>query len=211
MTTNSDISYDILSEAEAFLETLSSPLTAFAVRSDTQQQVVRPGQQVSKGRPVTVFLAYISDSEDDKLRRRIEGDLTTLKRQGLPITVIPYNINEALELSIDIEDPFKVYELFLFLLSPAFVQQEYCYSPQMGELITRHRKGVWVSPILLRDCLWEDTLFQRGNTPLPILPGYDPDTGSNYIKGWKDQDGAFKKVAEGVKRAVRYLKDHRIG
>lgn len=210
MTTTLDTTPDILSDVVAFLETLHSPVSAFeappeapSVPADaTRPQATRTEQPAGKERPVTIFLAYVSPA-DDEFRKRIEGDLKTLQLQKWPIICTTHDISKAVELSTDIDKPLDAYELFLFLLSPDFVQLEYSYSPQMENLIKSHKNGVWVSPVLLRECLWEDTPFCRKDDPLPVLPSLLP------ITGWPDPDKAFKEIANGVKRAVEYLKMHR--
>ena len=209
MTTVLDKKSEYLSDVAAFLETLYSPLSTVEVRQEvplgpdnfSKTQTAQTKQQADNESPVTIFIAYAP--ADDEFRKRIEGDLKTLQRQKVPITWIAYDVTEAVELTTDIVNPLDAYELFLLLLSPDFVQLDYCYSTQMEQLVKKHQQGVWVSPILLRECLWEDTPFGKKKPPLPILPSSQP------IAKWPDRDEAYKKIAIGVKRAVNYLRDHR--
>lgn len=204
MTQDADTARPLFSDIASFLETLRSPISALEVQSGKQTETIGfPQEEEAAEQPVTIFLAYVSI--DDEFRKCIERDIRTLSRQGSPIKCETYDVNEALELSIDIENPLKAYELFLFLLSPEFVELEYCYSTSVRELIKKHMDGVWVSPILVRECLWEETPFGQTNRPLPILP-----SSRLPIRGSPDEDKEYKKIANSIKRAIDYLRGNRV-
>jgi hypothetical protein len=160
-------------------------------------------------KPITIFLSY-AGGDDNKFKERIAKDLETLRRQGCPIKeCICYDIYQALEFVTDIRESLKAYELYLFLLSPDFVNHEFCYRKEIYDLVKRHRAGVWVLPILVRACVWEPTAFGEASKqldgPLPVLPHPQ-----RPVTKWKDRDEAYKKIALGIKYAVERLKAHHI-
>jgi hypothetical protein len=204
MTTNTDIISPISSDVVAFLETFSSPLSTLAVGTETQPVPGNVAQSSSNAEmPITIFLTYVSI--DNAFKDRIEGVLQTLQLQGCPIKDwICCDIDEAVEFFTDIRDPLSAYQLFLFLLSPDFVRHSFCYSDEVRELIERHLTGVWVSPILIRVCRWQQTPF--GCTPrLPVLPN-----SRQPVTKWSDPDEAYDEIARKIEIAVGYLRRGRI-
>jgi len=200
MTNNTSISSPVSSNTIAFLEAFDSSLSAIEIHQNPGN-VSQPFS--SRELPVTIFLAYVS--EDSRFKDRIERVLSTLKRQGSPIEWVSYDGNRAIELFTDIEKPFEAYQLFLFLLSQGFVDHPLCYEPGVKKLIKRHPQGVWVLPILINTCLWEDTPFGFKNKKLPVLP--NPQL---PVTKWRDRYDADKAIAQGIKWAVECLKGGRI-
>jgi len=187
----------------AWLATLSAPLVAMAVRSEPQ---TRSAQELPPSElPITAILVY--DPIDDEYRACIARELRTLRRQGCPISWIEYDISRATEFFTDIANPFstETYELFLFLLSPDFIDRDEWYASEIAQLIALHLQGIWIAPILLRTCRWEQTPFGQTSRPLPILPD-----ARRPVKKWSDPDDAYKVIADGIEKAVEYLQNHRM-
>src|SRR5437588_12184082 len=85
----------------------------------------------------------------------------------------------------------------LLLVSPDFIQSDYCYGKEMQQAIDRHSaKEAKVIPILLRSVDWTDTPFKH----LQVLP-----TNARPITLWSDYDAAFEDVARGIRRVVNDL------
>lgn len=199
MTTNTGVISPLVPDVVAFLETLRSPLSTLAVHSDVQTTSRSP--QVPLKRPVTVFLTY--HPADNECRENIEMELRGLKREGYSINIIIYDITRAIEFFTDIDKPFeiKTYNIYIFLLSRQFLDRDEWYrDTTISHLIDNHKKSVWISPILYRECSWERTLF--GLKPLLMLPNHQqPIAGS----GWPDKDKAYKEVREGIRRGIEFM------
>lgn len=186
----------------AWLATLPSPLAAMAVRSEPQTRSAR--HLSSSELPISAILVY--DPQDDEYRACIARELRTLQRQGCPITWVEYDISQATEFFTDIAHPLgtEAYELFLFLLSPDFIDRDELYTAEIAQLIAHHLQGIWIAPILLRVCRWEKTLFGQTSKPLPILPD-----ARRPVRKWSDPDEAYKMIANGIERAVEHLQKNR--
>jgi hypothetical protein len=200
MTTLTDLT--VSPGVVAWLATLYSPLVAMAVHSESRANSDQ--QPPSQESPVTAILVY--DPIDDEYRACIARELRTLQRQGCPIAWIEYDISKATEFFTHIEKPLctEAYTLFLFLLSPEFLDRDEWYTSEISDLIDHHLQGIWIAPILLRTCRWEKTHFGT-NRLLPILPD-----AQRPVKKWPDLDDAYKMIADGIETAVEYLQKHRI-
>ncbi len=207
MTAISDTSPELLSEIMAFLETRVSPLSTIEMSSEapplpekaSQPQPAQKPQQVSSERPVTIFIAYVS--ADDRLSKLIERELKTLLNQGLNITWEAFDVTTALDFITDIDNPLNERDLILLLVSPDFVTLDFCYDPLMQQAVERHKKGAWISPVLLRRSRWERTPF--GRKSLPVLP-----RNKLPVTEWSNEDAALFDISKGIERGVTYLRGH---
>ncbi len=213
MTTISDTTPELLSEIMAFLHTRYSPLSTIEVGSEAPEvsseapplsdnaslpQLAQKPQQESNERPITIFIAYVS--ADDRFRRLIERELNTLLRQGLNIEWDFFEVTTVLDFITNTDNPLNERDLILLLVSPDFVTLSFCYDPLMEQTVKRHRKGAWVSPILLRRSRWERTPF--GKMPLPVLP-----KNKIPVTEWANEDAAIIDISEGIEIGITFLRN----
>jgi WD40 repeat protein len=86
-------------------------------------------------------------------------------------------------------------EVILLLVSPDFINSDYCYSIEMKRAIERHEQGeAHVIPIILRPVYWQGVLGQ-----LQALP---TDANPVMSSGWQYQDEAFFNVTEGIRNVA---------
>jgi hypothetical protein len=140
---------------------------------------------------------------DELLRQGLEKQLKSLKRQGLIEMWHDRNITAGAEWEREITQQMKQAQIVLLLVSPDFMDSEYCYSREMKQAMSRHERGeARVIPIILRPVHWRHTPFGK----LQALPtDARPVTDTTF---WKDEDAAFFDIAEGIRKVVRNLNAH---
>ena len=198
---------DLLSDIRAFLETqnysIATLKTPTIPENAPSPQSRQPSQERNNGlQPISIAIAYVQT--DERHKNCIERDLRTLVKQKWNIKWNAYDINTPSEWVTDVDDPLNACHLLLLLVSPDFVSSEFCYDPSVSQAVKRHMSSFWVSPVLLRPCLWEDTPFgpvQVGGKGLPVLP-----MNQLSVAEWPSEDAAFLDIARGIKRALEYLK-----
>lgn len=139
-----------------------------------------------------VFFSY--SHKDEELRDALEVHLAMLKRQGLIEAFHDRRIVAGESLDNAIDAYLETADVILCLVSPDFINSDYCYSREMGRALERHAKDeASVIPVILRHCEWEQT-------PLKGLRGTPRD--NKPVKAWSDPDEALNYVAQDIRRAV---------
>ncbi|HEV2365727.1 MAG TPA: toll/interleukin-1 receptor domain-containing protein [Caulobacteraceae bacterium] len=140
----------------------------------------------------TVFFSYAH--ADEPLRNALEVHLAALKRQGLIETLHDRRIVAGAPVDDSIDAYLESADVILCLVSPEFIDSEYCYSREMKRALERHHAGdAVVVPVILRYCEWQKTpLGELRATPRDGKP----------VKAWSDQDEALNDVAKDIRRAV---------
>ena len=140
----------------------------------------------------TVFFSYCH--ADEVLRDQLERQLRILQRQGLIETWHDRRIEAGQEFANEIDAHIETDEIILLLVSPDFLNSDYCYEIEMARALERHEAGeAIVIPVILRDCLWQGAPFGK----LIATP-----TDGRPVTQWPDIDHAFRLVAEAVQSAA---------
>src|SRR5260370_450877 len=141
---------------------------------------------------IEIFCCYAH--EDLHLFKQLKAHLVPLQRQGLITLWSDAEIHPGTNWQAEIWKHLNSAQLILLLVSPAFMQSDYCYSIEMPRAIERHvHNETTVIPIILRPTLWE-------KTPLSILQVLPP--GAKPITLWNNIDEALHKTAEGIQNVV---------
>src|SRR6266568_4891254 len=146
-------------------------------------------------------LFYSYAREDEPLRKVLEKQLSTLKRQGFISSWSDSDIQPCQDKTGEIEKHLETADIILLLISQYFMDSDYCYSVEMKRAIERHERGeAKVIPVILRPVYWQKSPFAK----LQALPtNAKPVTGS----GWHGLDEAFFDVAEGIRKAIEKLEE----
>ncbi len=126
-----------------------------------------------------------------------------LQRQWLITLWADTDIGAGAEWEKEIEKHLDTAQIILLLISPAFMNSDYCYSKEMQRAIDRHERGeARVIPVVLRSVLWQEEPLNK----LQALP-----TGGKPItsRSWRNLDEAFLDVVKGIQKAVKELIDSR--
>lgn len=139
-----------------------------------------------------LFFSY--SHKDEELRDELETHLSTLKREGLIAALHDRRITAGDRLDDAIHAYLEEADVILCLLSPDFIESDYCYSREMTRALERHATGeAKVIPVVVRHCDWR-------NTPLAQLRGTPRD--NRPVRSWPDRDEAWFDVAQDVRAAV---------
>src|SRR2546427_288332 len=146
--------------------------------------------------PINIFFCYAR--EDEALLNKLKSHLRPLQRQGLIDVWHDRDISAGTEWEREISEHLKAAEIILLLVSPDFMNSDYCYSIEMKQALERHnRQEARVIPIILRHVYWQGVLGRIQALPKDSLPVTDPD--------WFTIDRALHNVTEGIRKAVEEL------
>ena len=149
------------------------------------------------GKHLEIMFCYAH--KDEVLRRGLEKRLISLKRKSLINIWYDQKVSPGIEWESEIDKHLKTAHIILLLISPAFLNSEYCYSIEMERALERHQRGeVRVIPVILRPTLWQETpLGKLQVLPTSAIPVTDP--------SWYDLDRAYLDVARGIHKVVEEL------
>ncbi len=143
--------------------------------------------------PVKVFFCYAH--EDEYLLEKLKTQLKPLLRQGLIDVWYDRDISAGAEWEQEIRRHLNTADIILLLVSPDFMDSEYCYSTEMKGAIERHERGeARVIPIILRPVYWQGVLSKLQALPKDARPVV-----SQY---WHSLDDAFFDIAENIRKVV---------
>jgi TIR domain len=150
------------------------------------------GGQTSNTKTVKILYCYAR--KDKLLRDELEKHLVALERSGQVIAWHDRKILPGTEWKNEIGNQLDTSDIILLLISPNFIQSDYCYSIEMQRALERHRTGVvHVIPIILRPCDWKAM-------PINALQAL-PENGKP-IANWRNRDGAFQNVVQGIRQVI---------
>jgi len=143
---------------------------------------------------VEVFFSY--SHQDEGLRNELEKHLSLLKRQGVIDIWSDHRIGPGEKVGGEIDQHLESADILLLLVSPDFLNSDYCYDIEMKRAMERHERGeARVIPIILRPCDWQGAPFGK----LKAIP-----TDGKPVTKHQTLDDAFLDVA----RAIRGLAQH---
>jgi TIR domain len=147
-------------------------------------------------KPIQVFYSYAH--KDEIFRRELEKHLSNLRQQGFIQEWHDRMIVAGTDWAFDIDTHLNSASLILLLISPDFMESDYCLSIEMTRAMELHKAGeAYVVPILLRPVDWEGAPFAR----LQVLP-----SGARPITVWEDLDQAFLNVSRGIRQVIERLR-----
>lgn len=142
-----------------------------------------------------LFFSYSHKDED--LRNELEVHLSALKRQDVISTWHDRRITAGTELDGAIDRNLDSADVILLLVSPDFINSDYCYKTEMERAMERHRSGdARVIPVILRPCDWHDLKFGK----LLATP-----TDGKPVTKWPNRDEAFLEVVKAIKAALKEM------
>ena len=144
-----------------------------------------------------IFFCYAH--EDEALRKELEKHLRALKRQRIIDIWHDREIRAGAEWEREIDRHLNTAKIILLLISPDFMDSDYCYSQEMLRAMERHERGdARVIPVILRPVYWQGAPFGK----LQALP---TDAKAIISRHWHHLDEAFFDVAEGIRKAALEL------
>lgn len=152
-----------------------------------------------KNQQISIFYSYCH--KDESFREQLETHLGILRRLGhieewhdrkiLPGQVWPNQIDSNLEKA----------DLILLLVSPDFINSDYCWEKELGRAMERHDAGeAQVVPIFIRPVDWS-------GAPFGSLQGLPKDCLS--VTEWNNGDLAWKNIAQGLRVLIDEIKERK--
>ena len=153
-------------------------------------------QRAGRTSGIAVFLSYAH--KDEKLRVELEKHLAALRRSSTIAAWHDRKIIPGAHFAHEIDLHLERSNLVLLLISPDFMDSDYCYKREMRTALRRHAKGhARIIPIILRPVDWL-------NTPIGKLLALPRD--GKPVTSWHRRDEALLDVAKGVRLAVEELR-----
>src|SRR6266571_8973738 len=123
---------------------------------------------------IEIFFCYAR--EDEPLRIGLEKQLKVLRRQGLLNVWHDRQISPGTEWEREIDTHLNTAHIILLLVSPDFMDSDYCYGIEMKKAMERHERGeARVIPVILRPVYWQapgsSNRCQTGHESLLAQPG----------------------------------------
>ncbi len=146
-------------------------------------------------RILEIFCSY--SHRDEELRKELKKHLKMLERRGLVTVWHDRQIGAGEEWKDKIDEHLESADIILLLISPDFIDSDYCYDIEMTRAMERHEaREARVIPIFLRHVNWKGAPFGKiQGLPTNIKP----------VTSWPDKDEAFEIVSSGVEKLVEVL------
>jgi tetratricopeptide (TPR) repeat protein len=146
--------------------------------------------------PLQVFCCYAREDQPSLLM--LKRHLRPFQREGLITVQADIDVSPGEDWEQKINHYLNTAQMILLLISPDFMDSDYCYSKEMTRVMERHESGeVCVIPIILRPTFWRRAPFGK----LQVLPANaEPVSGD-----WRTPDAAFLDVTKGIEKAVEKL------
>jgi hypothetical protein len=152
---------------------------------------------------VQVFLSY--SHQDEWLKKELDQHLASMKRSGYIDVWHDRKIVPGQKFDSEIQHKISNSQIFLFLISPAFISSDYCVDKEYLTAKAMHANGdAIVIPIIVRDCDWD----VHGLRTFQALPtDANPVTrGAGSREDSQQRDEKWLDVVTGLKRSVAVLK-----
>lgn len=139
------------------------------------------------------FISY-SHADNDYLTL-LQKHLAQLRREGGIEDWTDNAINPGGSLSNEINIALKQAEVFIALVSPDYLNSNYCYEKEFAEAKRRHEEGsIKIIPVILEPCDWQ-------NTPFGAIKALPKD--GKAVALWNNQNTAMMAVAEHLRNIAR--------
>lgn len=145
---------------------------------------------------LNMFVSYAHADED--IKDELLKHFVPLKRMNLINVWHDRKIEPGKEWEPTIVRELENADIVLLLISIDFINSEFCYERELEQAMERHDRGdAVVIPVMLRKCLWQQTLFAKLQAlPKDALP----------VMTWPDRDEAYVDIAAAVQKVAMGLK-----
>jgi TIR domain len=146
--------------------------------------------------PIELFYSYAH--QDERLRKRLEIHLSALRQQGVITEWYDRKIIAGSDWKQSIDAHLMAAKIILLLISPDFLDSDYCYGVEVQKALARHAKGeACVIPVMLCPVDWEGAPFAH----IQCVPSPD-----RPVTTWANRDEAFREVAKAIRKAIEQLR-----
>ncbi len=141
-----------------------------------------------------VFCSYAHHDED--LKKALESHLAPLVQSGAIANFwSDKKLTAGTEIDSKVREELERSHIILLLLSPEFIESNYCYHVEAQLAMDRHERGeARVVPVLLRPVFWQDTPMRK----YLALP-----KDGRPITSWPNRDEGFLNVVSEIDRVIK--------
>lgn len=145
--------------------------------------------------PKSVNVFYCYSHKDEGVLDKLRSHLSLLRREGLISEWHDRSILAGEDWNDQIDEHINNSELVLLLISPDFMNSDYCYKIELRRAMERHTSGQSrVVPIILKPCDWK-------TAPFASLQAVPKD--GKPIVTWSNRDEAFLDVAQHIRIVIK--------
>lgn len=145
---------------------------------------------------VSLFFSYAH--EDEELRDGLAKQLRNMVRRKILSSWYDRDITAGSEWAGQIDDHLNTAQIILLLISPDFMDSDYCNDVELKTAMARHRRGdARVIPVILRPTDWKGAEFDG----LQALP-----KDAVPVTKWNDRDEAFLNVVNGIRQVAEAIR-----
>lgn len=148
---------------------------------------------ISTNPHIKIFIAYAR--EDREFLDDLKKHLTPLCRSNKDLSIWDDGeIKSGTKWEDEIKTHLNEANIILLLVSANALASDYFYNKEMEDALKRHQKNeVSVIPIILSDCLWNETPLKN----LQVLP-----TDGKPISKWHHKDEAYTEIVIEISRNI---------
>jgi formylglycine-generating enzyme required for sulfatase activity len=151
--------------------------------------------------PVKIFLSYAH--QDDEYLQALVVQLSSLLKRKLVEIWHDRQILAGSDWATDISQNLESADIILFLVSPDFINSEYCYGIEMARAIEREQaQTARAIPVIIRHCNWQ-------TTPVDKLQGLPRDGRPVAAWGNKPWDEPLLLVVKEIERVAKDIQVQR--
>ena len=150
--------------------------------------------------PIKIFYSYAH--EDQAYAEELIKHLSFLERKKKIKGWYDRKISLGSNWQEEINQNLDYAQIILMLLSPDFINSDYCYETETIRAIEKHRnKEAILIPLIIRPCLWRETEFNE----IQALP-----RNAQPISSYQNTDQAWLEVANGILDLVNQIQNNKI-
>ncbi|MCP4341938.1 MAG: toll/interleukin-1 receptor domain-containing protein [Desulfobulbaceae bacterium] len=153
-----------------------------------------------KKRDITIFYSYAH--ADWRMQKNLHRALESLQKAESFRVLEWYDglIRPGYEWEPSIIENLKRADIILLLLSPAFIDSQYCYEKELELALRRHSEGLArVIPVLLRDVAYRERKF----SPFQAIP--QGPRGAKPVEKWRPRSEAWGTILLQLKQEIEDL------
>ncbi len=151
-------------------------------------------KSAASSKVANAFISY--SNKDAELLTQLHEHLSALQRQQLLAAWTDREIHAGGMIERHIDEQMESADLYLLLVSSAFIQSDYCYQKEFSRACERQRKEeAIIVPVIIREFDWK----------IPELRQFKalPEDGKPVVsRHWHTPDEAFANVAAGLRALI---------
>jgi hypothetical protein len=153
------------------------------------------------GQPIEIFCC--AAEADRSFLGQLRTQLSLQQQQGIIKLWDESQVPVGAVVDQEIQRHLATTRIFLLLISPDFLANDYCYNRVMKAALERHGRGEAITiPVIVRPAIWQDVRILKH---IQVLP-----RNGQPISGQRDRDYALWEVAKEISMAVQRLGEPRV-